>query len=252
MSRVRDINIKNLIFNKEEKGFFFSKSYLIYTWKFKLDDVNRIITLAHSKIKGKRVITLDNKQICLFRKYTYNFSYEFPIDTHTISINEINEGYVLKIDGMNFQKLVNQEKLQKFSILRDEYNKEHPNIVHPHHMEMNQFNYTIQNRENHIDIDKEDEKKDDNESESEKKEIEIKEQNYSNEENLNNFENIQKGNSKDEIVINNLNINDINKENNNNDNIDNNDKINENYNNQTKDLLNFDNENNSEKNDIKQ
>ena len=147
MSRVRDIKIKNLIFNKEKKGFFFSKSYVIYTWKFKLDNVNRIITLAHSKMKGKRVITLDNKQICLFRKYTYNFSYEFPIDTHTISINQINEGYILKIDGMNFQKLVNQEKLQKFSILRNEYIKEHPVIANQPPMEMNQFELA-----NHIKI----------------------------------------------------------------------------------------------------
>ena len=258
MSRSRDINIKNLNFNKEEKGFFFSKSYLIYTWKFKLDNVNRIISLAHSKIKGKRVITLDNKQICLFRKYTYNFSYEFTIDTNKISIKQINEGYVLKIDGMNFQKLVNQEKLQKFSILRNEYIKEHP-IVHPRKMEMNQFNYTIQNRENYVDIEKEDEKKEDNESESENKEIKIKEHNYSNEENLNNFENVQKENSKDENIFNNPNINDNNNENNNNENNNdenninenninennNNDNINENYNNKTKDLLKFNNENNS-------
>jgi hypothetical protein len=206
MSRVRDIKIKNLIFNKEKKGFFFSKSYVIYTWKFKLDNVNRIITLAHSKMKGKRVITLDNKQICLFRKYTYNFSYEFPIDTHTISINQINEGYILKIDGMNFQKLVNQEKLQKFSILRNEYIKEHPVIANQPPMEMNQFNYTIQNRENLIN--KEDEKKDENDSGRKNKENEIKGKEDLFEGHLNNFENIQKNNSQDEIVRNKLNIND--------------------------------------------
>ena len=208
MSRVRDIKIKNLIFNKEKKGFFFSKSYVIYTWKFKLDNVNRIITLAHSKMKGKRVITLDNKQICLFRKYTYNFSYEFPIDTHTISINQINEGYILKIDGMNFQKLVNQEKLQKFSILRNEYIKEHPVIANQPPMEMNQFNYTIQNRENHIN--KEDEKKDENDSGRKNKENEIKGKEDLFEGHLNNFENIQNNNGQDEIVRNKLNINDNN------------------------------------------
>ena len=125
----RDLNIRNLSFNSEELGTFFSKSYIIYTWKFNLDGVQRIITLAHSRIKGKRVITLDKKEICNFMKYTYRFSYEFSIDSHTITINQNDEGYILKIDGINFQKLINQQKLERYNIIREEYIKEHPIII---------------------------------------------------------------------------------------------------------------------------
>jgi hypothetical protein len=73
-------------------------------------------------------------------------------------------------------------------------------------MEMNQFNYTIQNRENLIN--KEDEKKDENDSGRKNKENEIKGKEDLFEGHLNNFENIQKNNSQDEIVRNKLNIND--------------------------------------------
>jgi hypothetical protein len=125
----RELNIRNLSFNSEELGTFFSKSYIIYTWKFNLDGVQRIITLAHSRIKGKRVITLDKKEICNFMKYTYRFSYEFSIDSHTITINQNDEGYILKIDGINFQKLINQQKLERYNIIREEYIKEHPIII---------------------------------------------------------------------------------------------------------------------------
>ena len=125
----RDLNIRNLSFNSEELGTFFSKSYIIYTWKFNLDGVQRVITLAHSRIKGKRVITLDKKEICNFMKYTYRFSYEFSIDSHTITINQNDEGYILKIDGINFQKLINQQKLERYNIIREEYIKEHPIII---------------------------------------------------------------------------------------------------------------------------
>ena len=125
----RDLNIRNLSFNSEELGTFFSKSYIIYTWKFNLDGVQRVITLAHSRIKGKGVITLDKKEICNFMKYTYRFSYEFSIDSHTITINQNDEGYILKIDGINFQKLINQQKLERYNIIREEYIKEHPIII---------------------------------------------------------------------------------------------------------------------------
>ena len=209
----RDLNIRNLSFNSEELGTFFSKSYIIYTWKFNLDGVQRIITLAHSRIKGKRVITLDKKEICNFMKYTYRFSYEFSIDSHTITINQNDEGYILKIDGINFQKLINQQKLERYNIIREEYIKEHPIIVKKKTEEKKEEikEEAIDNDENFEEVkeeeDEEFEEKEEKEDKEEEKEIdeekEIKNENKVNTDllQLDKDDNIIKGNSQSERTI---------------------------------------------------
>ena len=168
----RDLNIRNLSFNSEELGTFFSKSYIIYTWKFNLDGVQRIITLAHSRIKGKRVITLDKKEICNFMKYTYRFSYEFSIDSHTITINQNDEGYILKIDGINFQKLINQQKLERYNIIREEYIKEHPIIIEKPKEEEKKEEIKEEQIDDNFEEVKEEEEEEEFEEKEEEKEIE--------------------------------------------------------------------------------
>ena len=121
-----DLDIKNLSFSSEDTGYFFAKSKSEYLWKFNLDKVSRKILLEHSRIKGKRVIYLDDKEICKFIKYTYNFTYSFSIDKHIIQINQDGDNYLLKIDGVSFKKLENQQKLERYNIIREEYIKEHP------------------------------------------------------------------------------------------------------------------------------
>ena len=121
-----DLDIKNLSFSSEDTGYFFAKSKSEYIWKFNLDKVSRKILLEHSRIKGKRVIYLDDKEICKFMKYTYNFTYSFSIDKHIIQINQDGDNYLLKIDGVSFKKLENQQKLERYNIIREEYIKEHP------------------------------------------------------------------------------------------------------------------------------
>ena len=121
-----DLDIKNLSFSSEDTGYFFAKSKSEYLWKFNLDKVSRKILLEHSRIKGKRVIYLDDKEICKFMKYTYNFTYSFSIDKHIIQINQDGDNYLLKIDGVSFKKLENQQKLERYNIIREEYIKEHP------------------------------------------------------------------------------------------------------------------------------
>ena len=168
----RELNIRNLSFNSEELGTFFSKSYIIYTWKFNLDGVQRIITLAHSRIKGKRVITLDKKEICNFMKYTYRFSYEFSIDSHTITINQNDEGYILKIDGINFQKLINQQKLERYNIIREEYIKEHPIIIEKPKEEEKKEEIKEEQIDDNFEEVKEEEEEEEFEEKEEEKEIE--------------------------------------------------------------------------------
>jgi len=117
----QDIDIKNLQFTSEDIGSFFSKSYTEYKWKFDLDGVKRTITLNHSKLLGTRIIYLGKQQICKYRKYTYNFKYSFSIDIHNISIIQSDGTYILKIDDIPFNKLLNEQKLRRFDIIKETF-----------------------------------------------------------------------------------------------------------------------------------
>ena len=114
-----DLDIKNLEFTSEDTGYIYTKTYSEYKWKFTLDGIIRNISLYHSKILGRRTIYLGNREICRYQRYTYNFHYSFPIDIHTISITQSEDSYILKIDGIPFNKLLNEQKLNRFNIIRD-------------------------------------------------------------------------------------------------------------------------------------
>ena len=115
----QDLDIKNLEFSSEDTGYFLTKSYSEYKWKFILDGISREISLYHSKILGRRTIYLGDRKICLYQRYTYNFRYSFTIDVHTISIIQSDDTYILKIDGIPFNKLLNEQKLSRFNIIRE-------------------------------------------------------------------------------------------------------------------------------------
>ena len=114
-----DLDIKNLEFTSEDTGYIYTKTYSEYKWKFTLDGIIRNISLYHSKILGRRTIYLGNREICRYQRYTYNFHYSFPIEIHTISITQSEDSYILKIDGIPFNKLLNEQKLNRFNIIRD-------------------------------------------------------------------------------------------------------------------------------------
>lgn len=126
-----DIKVSNLRYSEEENGTFFSKSKKTYTWKFVLDGIPRVIVLEHSRLSGKRLIFLDKKQLVHYMKYTYNFSYSFSIDKHNISIQQVGNGYELRIENIPYQTLINRQKLARYNVIREEYIKEHPIIVEP-------------------------------------------------------------------------------------------------------------------------
>ena len=126
-----DIKVSNLRYSEEENGTFFSKSKKTYTWKFVLDGIPRVIILEHSRLSGKRLIFLDKKQLVHYMKYTYNFSYSFSIDKHNISIQQVGNGYELRIENIPYQTLINRQKLARYNVIREEYIKEHPIIVEP-------------------------------------------------------------------------------------------------------------------------
>ena len=117
----QELDIKNLQFTSEDTGSFFSKTYTEYNWKFSLDGIQRSIKLNHSKILGRRTIFLGNQEICRYQRYTYNFHYSFPIEVHTISITQNEDTYILKIDDIPFNRLLNEQKLRRFNIIKETF-----------------------------------------------------------------------------------------------------------------------------------
>ena len=125
MSELLEIN--HLSFTIAQTRKFIPSSQITYTWKFYLDQQFRTIQLIHSKIKGKRKVFFNNLLLCVYKKYTFNFQYEFLCDKHLININQIGRNYYnLSIDGISFKKLENMQKLNRYNIIRDQYIKENP------------------------------------------------------------------------------------------------------------------------------
>ena len=126
-----DLDIKNLHFTSEDTGSLFTKTYSEYKWKFTLDGIVRNLSLYHSKILGRRTIYLGDREICRYQRYTYNFHFSFPLDVHTISITQNEDTYILKIDGVSFNKLLNEQKLNRFNIIREIFSDKNNKINKP-------------------------------------------------------------------------------------------------------------------------
>ena len=88
-----ELDISEMKFNYAEIGDMIKASKGLYTWDFNLEGKRHKVELTHSRIKGKRVITCDGEEINTCLKYTYNYTYSFPLDGHyytTIQISPIN------------------------------------------------------------------------------------------------------------------------------------------------------------------
>ena len=116
-----EIDIRNLIFHKNEYKNCFLISCIKYTWKFILNNNSHTIYLFYIKLFGKRQIFIDNKKIFDKRKFTCNFQISFPVEFYNITICQKENCFILKINDISFNKLLNDLKLKKFNILEDNY-----------------------------------------------------------------------------------------------------------------------------------
>ena len=57
-----ELNIMNMKYNYAEIGDMIKASKGLYTWEFTLDGKRHKIELTHSRIKGKRVISIDGQE----------------------------------------------------------------------------------------------------------------------------------------------------------------------------------------------
>lgn len=109
-----DLDISDMQFNYSEIGDMIKASKGLYTWDFKLEGNRHKVELTHSRIKGKRVITCDGEEINSCLKYTYNYTYSFPLDGHYYTIIQISpDQYDLRIDNESFMILKNKSKRRK-------------------------------------------------------------------------------------------------------------------------------------------
>ena len=84
--------------------------------------MERSISLYHSRILGRRrKIYLGKQEVCSYQRYTYSFQYSFPIDANNTSIFQSEDSYILKIDEVPFNKLLNEQKLRRFNIIEDTF-----------------------------------------------------------------------------------------------------------------------------------
>ena len=116
-----DLNIKNLTFNKNEYTSCFFISCVKYTWKFSYNNKFHTIFLFYIKIFGKRQIILDNKKIYDKRQFIPDFQISFPIEFLNITICQKENCFILKINDVSFNKIINDLKLKKFNVLEDNY-----------------------------------------------------------------------------------------------------------------------------------
>ena len=109
-----ELDIQDLKFNYSEIGDMIKASKGLYSWEFVLDGKRHKIDLTHSRIKGKRVIVCDGDEINSCLKYTYNYTYSFPLDGHYYTVIQISpDQYDLRIDNISYMILKNKSKRKK-------------------------------------------------------------------------------------------------------------------------------------------
>ena len=109
---ISKIDITNLNFSQNEVGDFIKSSKVLYTWDFILEkNYRHKIELQHQRIKGNRTVLIDGQEVSNNSKYTYNYSYSFPLNKHYFTIIQIApDQYDLRIDNISFTALQNRIK----------------------------------------------------------------------------------------------------------------------------------------------
>ena len=109
-----EIDISDMKYDYSEIGDMIKASKRLYSWEFSLDGKRHKVELSHSRIKGKRVILVDGQEISSCLKYTYNYTYSFPLEGHYLTLLQISpDQYDLRIDNMSFMLLKNKSKYKK-------------------------------------------------------------------------------------------------------------------------------------------
>ena len=115
-----EIDICNMKHEYNEVGDMIKASKGLYSWEFTLDDKRHKLELSHSRITGKRVISCDGQEISSCLKYTYNYTYSFPLEGHYLTLLQISpDQYDLRIDNISFMLLKNKSRYKKAKVEKE-------------------------------------------------------------------------------------------------------------------------------------
>lgn len=110
------LDISQLKFDQNDIGNIIKSTKTIYSWEFVLDGNRQKIELQHSRLKGKRIVIYNGKEMSNSMVFTYNYCYSFPIDKHYLTIIQISpDQYDLRIDNISFLSMLNRQKIEGFS-----------------------------------------------------------------------------------------------------------------------------------------
>ena len=110
------LDISQLRFDQNDIGNLIKSTKTIYSWEFVLDGNRQKIELQHSRLKGKRIVIYNGKEMSNSMVFTYNYCYSFPIDKHYLTIIQISpDQYDLRIDNISFLSMLNRQKIEGFS-----------------------------------------------------------------------------------------------------------------------------------------
>ena len=110
------LDISQLKFDQNDIGNLIKSTKTIYSWEFVLDGNRQKIELQHSRLKGKRIVIYNGKEMSNSMVFTYNYCYSFPIDKHYLTIIQISpDQYDLRIDNISFLSMLNRQKIEGFS-----------------------------------------------------------------------------------------------------------------------------------------
>ncbi len=69
------LDISQLKFDQNDIGNLIKSTKTIYSWEFVLDGNRHKIELQHSRLKGKRIVIYNGKEMSNSMVFTYNYCY---------------------------------------------------------------------------------------------------------------------------------------------------------------------------------
>ena len=103
------LNISNLSYSEQNIGLNYYKSKREYIWRFDLDGFPEEIKFLDSRLSHKKRI-YKNDDIILCTKCKSVFSHDFEVEGHHCVIIQYADKYELRIDGESFTHLYNLQK----------------------------------------------------------------------------------------------------------------------------------------------
>lgn len=101
--------MKNLFHERREVGKTIKSTKIYYVWEMCLDGKQHKVELFHSKVSGKKKVSLDAQVLTEDKSYSTEFNYSFKIEKHYINVIQLESDlFDLRIDNKQFSLIQNE------------------------------------------------------------------------------------------------------------------------------------------------